>query len=790
MTTNERALYIYKKLRQAGMTHAGAIGMIGSLQGETADLNPMRVENSYLKKFGVTIEEYVRRADNDEVIYNGKKFNKDSAGFGIAQWTYSTRKQNLLDYAKSQGKSVGDLDVQIEFLIKEVQKYKNTWKTCCTTADYGAAVEICVTEYENCTNQSDAIERRTGYAEKWASIITEETENVQEEANAGATEQAGSNAFDRKKIIALAKSEIGYLEKKSADSLDDKTANAGSNNYTKYARDIDAIGDFYNGKKNGYAWCDVFVDWLFVTCFGVENALALLCAQRGSAGAGCTYSLNYFKAAGQYHTRKEKPEVGDQIFFGSVGNSNHTGIVYAADDNYVYTIEGNTSGASGVISNGGGVCAKQYLRNSTSIAGYGRPAYNDGFIGDSVEESTVETEKVEEKREEAAEETNTEAEEETVIKKGDLVKVSNNAYWYSGGKVSSWIININWYVLEVDGDRVVIDKSENGAKSIMSPINVKYLTLVEAAKETTTEVKKDNVAAPTPSKTQFDRQKLLDVALAEVGYLEKKSESQLDDRTANAGEANFNKYARDLDAIENYYYHDRKQGLNWCDIFCDWCFVQAYGVNDSFTVNCQPQYSYGAGCGQSMAYYKAQGRLDMTPQVGDQFFLSDGVGSTGHTGLVVGINSDGSVATVEGNQTVKDGVDGVVKKSRAIWDIAGFGHPVYNDGWGTDNYIGKKAESETEKSVEVEKTEDAEKSVGENDAAVFDPPALKSGDKGTSVKKLQALLTYSGYSVGTSGVDGDFGNATMSAVAMVQSKIGREQNGKADAWVWAALIQK
>ena len=797
MTTNERALYIYKKLRRAGMTYAGAIGMIGNLQGETADLNPMRIENSYLKKFGITIEEYVRRADNDEVIYNGKMFIKDSAGFGIAQWTYWSRKQNLLNYAKSQGKSVGDLDIQIEFLLKEIQEsYSSVWKVCSTTTDYSKAVKSCVSDYEKPANQGEATERRTSYAKNWAAIISESnysdttTTVVEEKTEEIKTEtkvetETTTTGFDRRKVIALAQSEVGYLEKKTNDQLDDKTANAGSNNYTKYARDLDNIGDFYNGKKNGYAWCDVFVDWLFVQCFGVDNALDLLCASRKSSGAGCTYSLNYFIAKNQYHTRKEKPEVGDQIFFGSVGNSNHTGIVYKVDDTYVYTIEGNTSGASGVISNGGGVCAKQYLRTLTNIAGYGRPAYNDGFIGDSVETAAVEEEKEEVKTEETKSEekvetkTETKVEETTAVKAGDLVTVKSGATWYSGGKVSSWILAKKWYVLQVNGDRAVINKSEDGSQSIMSPINVSYLTVVTAASTsaTTATVKKDNVDPPTPSKTQFDRQKLIDVALAEVGYLEKKTENQLDDRTANAGEANFNKYARDLDAIPNYYYHDRKQGLNWCDIFCDWCFVQAYGVDDSFTVNCQPQYSYGAGCGQSMAYYKAKGRLDMNPQVGDQFFLSDGLGSTGHTGLVVGVNSDGSVVTVEGNQAVRDGVEGVVKKGRALWDIAGFGHPMYNDGYGTDDYIGK--------TIDPEPIPDPEPV--EQDGIILD--ALQKGSKGVLVKNLQLLLKGNGYSVGLYGTDGDFGSATENAVKKFQKKVALPETGICDMATWEKLLK-
>lgn len=193
-------------------------------------------------------------------------------------------------------------------------------------------------------------------------------------------------SYDRNKVIAIAEAEVGYLEKKSNSNLDDKTANAGSKNYTKYARDLDAISGFYNGKKNGYAWCDVFVDWCFVTTYGVEAALKLLCQPKKSAGAGCRYSRNYYKQKGRLF---DSPEPGDQVFFWPSDRSDpnkvqHTGLVYKVDSTYVYTIEGNTSGASGVIANGGGVCKKKYKLNYARLAGFGRPDWSmDGGDAES-----------------------------------------------------------------------------------------------------------------------------------------------------------------------------------------------------------------------------------------------------------------------------------------------------------------------------------------------------------------------------------------------------------------------
>lgn len=178
----------------------------------------------------------------------------------------------------------------------------------------------------------------------------------------------------QEKVLAVARAEVGYLEKASDKDLDEKTANAGTKNHTKYARDLDALGT-YNGPKCGYAWCDVFVDWCFVMAFGWETAMKMLNQGKGSYGAGCTASANYYKAAGRFHTTGPQP--GDQIFFTNDGKSaNHTGLVVEVKGGRVYTIEGNTSGASGVVANGGGVCAKSYALTYKNIYGYGRPDWS------------------------------------------------------------------------------------------------------------------------------------------------------------------------------------------------------------------------------------------------------------------------------------------------------------------------------------------------------------------------------------------------------------------------------
>lgn len=169
----------------------------------------------------------------------------------------------------------------------------------------------------------------------------------------------------QERLIATAEDQLGYFGKKTNAQLDDFKANQGGK-FNKFARDLDALGDFYNGRKNGYDWCDVFVDWCFVQTFGRELAQKLLCQPDRSLGAGTGYSLNYYKQKGRLFFT---PQPGDQIFFGDAKSTWHTGIVVKASGGYVHTIEGNAGEPSAVR-------ACRYVLGGKNIKGYGRPDWS------------------------------------------------------------------------------------------------------------------------------------------------------------------------------------------------------------------------------------------------------------------------------------------------------------------------------------------------------------------------------------------------------------------------------
>jgi hypothetical protein len=160
------------------------------------------------------------------------------------------------------------------------------------------------------------------------------------------------------KVLNIASAEVGYLEKKSSSSLDDKTANAGKNNYTKYWRDI-------KPSYQGQPWCAAFVTWCMEKAFGKDNAAKLL---KHYPYVYCPIMANLF-------TLYTKPQKGDIVIFYRGGTYAHTGLVETVNGNYITTIEGNTSGGSTIIANGGGVFRKTYNINNLPGTKFCRPDY-------------------------------------------------------------------------------------------------------------------------------------------------------------------------------------------------------------------------------------------------------------------------------------------------------------------------------------------------------------------------------------------------------------------------------
>lgn len=113
---------IWDFLKKEGFSDFGVAGLMGNLDAESA-LRPNNLQDTYSRSLGLSDAEYTTKVDNGTYT----NFVRDSAGYGLAQWTYWSRKENLLNYAKSKKKSIGDLEMQLEFLVQELKtSYKNS----------------------------------------------------------------------------------------------------------------------------------------------------------------------------------------------------------------------------------------------------------------------------------------------------------------------------------------------------------------------------------------------------------------------------------------------------------------------------------------------------------------------------------------------------------------------------------------------------------------------------------------------------------------------------------------
>lgn len=150
-------------------------------------------------------------------------------------------------------------------------------------------------------------------------------------------------------VISTAESQVGYREE--------------ANNRTKYAAELDPLKITF-GSKQGQPWCAEFVLWVFYKCFGVDNALALLCSPRPTGIPLCADGAMYFERAGRW---SDTPSLGAVVFFFGEDGIGHQGIVTDMDKNRIRTVEGNC---------GDMVARRSYSLSDKQIAGYGWPKWS------------------------------------------------------------------------------------------------------------------------------------------------------------------------------------------------------------------------------------------------------------------------------------------------------------------------------------------------------------------------------------------------------------------------------
>lgn len=155
--------YIWNFLKGKGFNDFAIAGILGNLEAES-NLLPINIQDTFGKKFGLTDAEYTAAVDSG--LHTN--FIKDGAGYGLVQWTYHTRKEKLLKWAQARGKSVGDLDVQLEVMWQELSTNKTLMKTLEVAPSVRAASDTILHDYEAPADQSEAVEiKRAEYSQKY-----------------------------------------------------------------------------------------------------------------------------------------------------------------------------------------------------------------------------------------------------------------------------------------------------------------------------------------------------------------------------------------------------------------------------------------------------------------------------------------------------------------------------------------------------------------------------------------------------------------------------------------------
>lgn len=332
---------IWNCLIEKGLSPCGAAGLMGNLYAESA-LDPCNLQNSCEKKLGMSDAEYTAAVDNGSYV----NFVKDSAGYGLAQWTYWSRKENLLNYAKSGGASIGDLDMQLEFLCMELRGYSTIWNVLTMATSIREASDVVLTQYEKPADQSEAAkQKRASFGQKFYELYAKREDSIMTEKQV------------RQKIVDIA---VGWYGCKESNGSHKKIIDI-YNNHKPLARSYKV--------KYTDAWCATFGSAAAIVA-GYTDIIPTEC--------GCGQLIALFQASNRWvENDAYMPEPGDYIFYdwsdganygvtNNTGWPDHVGIVVSVSGNIIKVIEGNKNNA---------VEYRELAVNGRYIRGFGIPDY-------------------------------------------------------------------------------------------------------------------------------------------------------------------------------------------------------------------------------------------------------------------------------------------------------------------------------------------------------------------------------------------------------------------------------
>ena len=365
----------------------GVAGLMGNIYAESG-LRSNNLQNAYETKLGYTDATYTTAVDNGSYT----NFVHDSAGYGLAQWTYYSRKQALLDYAKASKKSIGDYEMQLGFLYKELSgSYASVLSELKNAKTVLEASNAVLTKFERPADMGTAVQnKRASFGQKYY------------------------DKYAKKPVTPDPKPTTPTLE----FAVNDIVKFAGGKHYTS--------ADATNGSSVGASKAKI-------TAVHAAGKHPYHCRAVNDAGAFVSGVYGWVDASTLSKVTTSAPASGT--------------------NDIVYIVKSGDT-LSGIAAKYGTTYQKLAAYNNISnpnLIAVGQKILIPGKASEPAKP--------------------------VVIEAGDLVKITGKKY-YSGASIPSWVLAKNWYVCEASGERVVINKSEDGKSSIMSPVKRSDLSLV------------------------------------------------------------------------------------------------------------------------------------------------------------------------------------------------------------------------------------------------------------------------------------------------------------------------
>ena len=171
---HEHAQYIWNYFKAKIGNEYGVAGLMGNLQAESG-LCPYRLQGDFSSGYS-TSKTYTDNVDSGAISrYDFTRNGPNGGGYGLAQWTFYTRKENLYDRWKSGGySSIGSIELACDFLWWELQNsYSGVLSVLKSATSVRVASDSVLHNFENPADQSTSVEeKRASMGQVWYDTYT------------------------------------------------------------------------------------------------------------------------------------------------------------------------------------------------------------------------------------------------------------------------------------------------------------------------------------------------------------------------------------------------------------------------------------------------------------------------------------------------------------------------------------------------------------------------------------------------------------------------------------------